>query len=77
MNEKPNILQQAVNDAGGAQAVATACGGITYQAVNKWIRKGMPRTEYTGETQYSLTISRMTGGKYSIGELLPSRKPRS
>ena len=77
MDNKTNILEVAIKEAGGAQAVATACGLRSYQAVNKWIKHGMPRTEYTGETQYARTISRMTGGLYSLGELLPPKTPKS
>jgi hypothetical protein len=76
MNDQASILEEAVKGAGGAQAVATACG-LTYQAINKWIKFGMPRTEYTGETQYALTISRMNGGRYSLGQLLPPKQPKA
>lgn len=76
MNEETNILEEAIKGAGGAQAVAEACSLRSYQAVNKWVKHGMPRTEYTGETSYAFTICRMNGGRYTIGQLLPARQPK-
>ncbi len=38
----------------------------------KWARSGrMPRTEWTGETQYSLAIERATHGAVTREELRP------
>lgn len=43
----------AVDCAGGPIAAAKACGR-SRQAVDKWIAKGsLPRTDYTGETDYA------------------------
>lgn len=52
-----NELKQAIESAGGVQLVASACG-VTPRALYKWLTSGfLPRTEYTGETQYAETIS--------------------
>lgn len=41
----------------GLRTVARACG-VTYQAVRKWEANGkLPRTEYTGETNYAMRIA--------------------
>lgn len=52
-------IAEAVNLAGGAIAVAKACGK-SRQAVDKWIHSDkLPRTEYTGETRYAELISEL------------------
>mgnify|MGYP001470831971 CR=1 FL=1 len=49
-------LEQAI-ELLGAQRVADACG-LSYQAVWRWIQRGrLPRTEYTGETDYAGKIA--------------------
>jgi len=58
-------IKTAVDKAGGYSAVATAHNidlqpgdrALTKQAVYGWVTKGrLPATEWTGETQYALTI---------------------
>ena len=45
--------------------------GLSYQAVQKWQKAGrMPRTEWTGETQYSAQIEGVTGGQVTKASLL-------
>ncbi|MCU9528769.1 helix-turn-helix domain-containing protein [Pseudomonas mosselii] len=52
-----SAISIAVELAGGPIAVAGACM-ISRQSVDKWIAKGsLPRTEYTGETNYAERIS--------------------
>jgi hypothetical protein len=42
----------------GLKPVASACG-VTHQAVLKWLKRGrLPRTEYSGETNYAELIAR-------------------
>lgn len=55
----------------GVSRVAVACG-VRPQAVNKWIVAGrLPRTEWTGETNYARIIVRLSGGRLSREELVP------
>ncbi|HZF19482.1 MAG TPA: YdaS family helix-turn-helix protein [Burkholderiales bacterium] len=45
--------------------------GVTYQAIRKWQRRGrMPRTEWTGETNYAGTIEQLTDGRVTKISLL-------
>ncbi|MGL4576611.1 MAG: hypothetical protein ACRCV9_17625 [Burkholderiaceae bacterium] len=48
--------------------------GLSYKAVTYWRDQGyLPRTEWTGETNYAETIERETGGQVTAAELLAIR----
>ncbi|GAB7527930.1 hypothetical protein PS3A_03360 [Pseudomonas sp. 3A(2025)] len=50
-------LKKSIDDAGGVPVVALACGK-TPRAVYKWLTaECLPRTDYTGETNYAEQIS--------------------
>ena len=50
--------------------VAEICG-ITRKAVYGWIARGrLPRTEYTGETDYAKQLEEATNGAVTAQELL-------
>jgi len=54
----------------GLQNLATELK-VSYQAVRKWEdAERLPRTEYTGETNYAETIERLTSGKVTKARLL-------
>ncbi|MBI6563294.1 hypothetical protein YA0745_12120 [Pseudomonas synxantha] len=56
-------LKKSIDDAGGVPAVALACGK-TPRAIYKWlVADALPRTEYTGETQYAKKISDLAASK--------------
>lgn len=64
-----NLIQDAIEHAGGKFVLATECG-LTYQALNRWLERGyLPRSELTGETNYSSAIERATRGKISAERL--------
>ena len=73
-----NLIETAVADAGGLTAFTRALNErierpVTYQAVRKWIAKGrLPRTEWTGETNYSAAIESITDGRVPRCSLLTS-----
>lgn len=67
-------LDQAV-ELLGLQPLARLCE-VSYQAVRKWQRAGrLPRTEWTGETDYATRIERATEGKVTRSALLAPREP--
>lgn len=71
-----NLIAKAIRIV-GLQPLAAACG-VTYQAVRLWERNNrMPRTEWTGETQYAQIIERETRGFVTAAELLQEYAPRS
>lgn len=62
-------LDQAVKQI-GLQPLAQLCG-VSYQAVRKWQRTGrLPRTEWTGETNYAERIARAMNGTVTRAALL-------
>lgn len=70
-----NLISQAVEIVGLAKLARVL--GVTYQAIRKWEAKGrLPRTEWTGETDYASQIEQATEGKVSKACLLsaPARK---
>lgn len=57
-----NLITKAIAIV-GLQKLARLLG-VTYQAVRKWEAKGrLPRTEWTGETDYAAQIDSATEGK--------------
>ena len=69
---KKHPITRAIEIA-GLQGVAVACG-VSYQAVRKWEKSGhLPRTEWTGETDYSEKIERITAGLVTRDQLLGTR----
>lgn len=54
----------------GTRQIASACG-VTVQAVTKWkARKRLPRTEWTGETNYAGQIEALTESHVTREQLL-------
>lgn len=68
-NKNITPLQRAI-DLLGCYKIAKACG-IKGPSVYKWQANGrLPRTEWTGETNYASIIERETGGKVTRADLL-------
>jgi hypothetical protein len=66
------IISQAIQSAGGQTAVAKALN-VRQNTVHKWIHHGLPRTEWTGETNYIPTICDLGGGEFTREQLLATR----
>jgi DNA-binding transcriptional regulator YdaS (Cro superfamily) len=65
----PNLITRAVEVVGLAKLARIL--GVTYQAIRKWEAKGrLPRTDWTGETNYAAAIDEATGGEVSRSALL-------
>lgn len=66
---KANLITKAISLA-GLTPLARACG-VTYQSVRRWEAKGsLPRTDWTGETDYARRIEEATKGAVTRDELL-------
>ncbi|AVX90014.1 hypothetical protein PkP19E3_17635 [Pseudomonas koreensis] len=56
-------LKKSIDDAGGVPVVALACGKSP-RAIYKWLTADcLPRTEYTGETDYAKKIADLAAAK--------------
>jgi len=73
-------LKKSIDDAGGVPAVALACGK-TPRAIYKWlVADALPRTEYTGETQYAKNIAKLAaanGKPFEAEWLLAEAHPKN
>jgi len=49
--------------------VASKCG-VTHQAVRKWEKSGLPRSEWTGETQHAKRLAELSDGDLTVDDLL-------
>lgn len=61
-------LNEAIKKAGGLYVVAHCCS-VSYEAVRKWTKKGLPMTDLTGKTYRAFVISALQD-VYSEEELL-------
>lgn len=68
-------LKQAIQKAGGVTKAAEACG-VSPRAVYKWISADcLPRTDYTGETQYAKKLATASNGAFAAQWLLDAASP--
>lgn len=66
---KENLISKAIQIAGLCN-LARACG-VKHQAIYKWREKGtLPRTDWTGETDYASRIEEATKGAVTRDQLL-------
>lgn len=66
---KENLISKAIEIVGICK-LATACG-VRYQSIYKWEAKGrVPRTDWTGETDYASRIEEATKGVITRDQLL-------
>lgn len=66
---KENLISKAIEIVGICK-LANACG-VRYQSIYKWEAKGrVPRTDWTGETNYASRIEEATKGVITRDQLL-------
>ena len=66
---KENLISKAIEIVGICK-LANACG-VRYQSIYKWEAKGrVPRTDWTGETDYARCIETATKGQITRDQLL-------
>ncbi|WP_455917190.1 hypothetical protein [Pseudomonas cerasi] len=76
--EYPNAIAFAFEAVGGIGAAAKVCEK-SYQALYKWrLAASLPRTDYTGETQYAkllATAAQQKGNSFDAAWLLDAAAP--
>lgn len=71
------ILKTVINDCGGPTKVAPLLG-ISVRGLYKWLASGcLPRTEYSGETNYADALANASEGKWSADEIREKCRPGS
>lgn len=71
-----SAISIAIERVGGPISAAKACG-IRRQAVDKWLAKGaLPRTDYTGETDYARRLADASAGGFTAEWLLAEAAPK-
>lgn len=75
----PNAIAFAFEAVGGIGAAAKICNR-SYQALNKWrLAACLPRTDYTGETQYAQLLAnaaKQKGNSFHARWLLDASAPQ-
>jgi hypothetical protein len=75
----PNAIAFAFEAVGGIGAAAKVCGR-SYQALNKWrLAACLPRTDYTGETNYAERLAHaaeQSGNPFEAAWLLETSAPQ-
>ena len=75
----PSAIAFAFEAVGGIGAAAKVCER-SYQALNKWrLAASLPRTDYTGETQYAsllATAAKKKGNAFEAAWLLHASAPQ-
>ncbi|WKN20845.1 hypothetical protein [Azotobacter vinelandii] len=74
-----SALKESINKAGGVANAATICE-VSQRAIYKWLTAGvLPRTEYTGETDYALRLAEAAaerGNPFDATWLLAEASPK-
>lgn len=73
---KMDSIKDAIERVGGPIQAAKVCG-VTRQAVDKWIHSGrLPRTDYTGETNYAELLAKASKGAFTARQLKALASPQ-
>ena len=71
-----NPMQKAIAAVGG-RTIAANLLGMSYVAIRKMEEKGaLPRTDYTGETNYAQTLANNSHGQISKEWLMDKANPK-
>lgn len=74
-----SALRESINKVGGVANAAAVCG-VSQRAIYKWLTAAaLPRTEYTGETDYAVRLAAVAaerGTPFDAAWLLAGAAPR-
>lgn len=75
-----STLKTAIDKAGGPASAAKVCG-VSARAVYKWLsNESLPRTDYTGETDYAQLLANAAaerGEHFDVTWLRENARPRA
>ena len=75
MFEDETPLARVVREIGGQVLAGAACD-VTPAIIGRWIKKRhLPRTDYTGETDYAGALAVASGGKFDREWILAECNP--
>lgn len=73
--DKLPTLAEAIKEV-GVITISSACG-CSVRSIYKWMKKGcLPRTDFTGETNYAAKIARASHGKFSTEFIKAISRPQ-
>lgn len=71
-----SALKDAITKAGGIGRASKACE-VSPRAIYKWLASGcLPRTDYTGETNYAQRLAAAAAGEFTAEWLLAEAAPK-
>lgn len=71
-----SALKDAITKAGGIGKASQACE-VSQRAIYKWLATGcLPRTDYTGETNYAQRLAAASSGQFTAEWLLVEAAPK-
>lgn len=74
-----SALRESINKVGGVAKASAICG-VSQRAIYKWLTaESLPRTEYTGETDYAARLAASAaerGNPFDASWLLAEAAPR-
>ena len=69
-------LKDAIAQSGGITKASKVCG-VSQRAIYKWLATGsLPRTDYTGETNYAERLAAASDGQFTAAWLLAEAAPK-
>lgn len=70
-----SALKKAIANIGGVAKASSVCG-VSQRAIYKWLAaESLPRTDYTGETDYAHRLAAVSGGQFTAQWLLDMANP--
>lgn len=73
--EKIPTFAEAIKEV-GVITISSACG-CSVRSIYKWMKKGcLPRTDFTGETNYAAKIALASKGKFSKELIIKISRPQ-
>lgn len=72
-----SYLREAIQQVGGPEKASRICE-VSSRAVYKWLdSERLPRTEYTGETDYAVKLAAADGAQFTAKQLRDRCKPEA